>query len=80
MVKRRFLCSLLCCSPCCAVLALVGANTRFVGAYAMFASFAPRILWFAQRNLWFALPILWLAPRNAGLAMGILSKTHQFFL
>ena len=56
MVKRRFLCSLLCCSPCCAVLALVGANTRFVGANAMFATFAPRILWFAQRNLWFAPP------------------------
>ncbi len=73
MVKRRFLCSLLCCSPCCAVLALVGANTRFVGAYAMFATFAPRILWFAQRNLW-------LAPPNAGFAMGILSKTHQSFL
>ena len=70
MVKRRFLCSLLCCSPCCVVLALVGANTRFVGANAMFATFAPRILWFAQRNLW-------LAPRNAGFAMGILSKTHQ---
>ena len=61
MVKRRFLCSLLCCPPCCAVLALVGANTRFVGANAMFATFAPRILWFAQRNLW-------LAPRNAGFA------------
>lgn len=70
MVKRRFLYSLLCCSPCCAVLALVGANTRFVGANAMFATFAPRILWFAQRNLW-------LAPRNAGFAMGIFSKTHQ---
>ena len=70
MVKRRFLCSLLCCSPYCAVLALVGANTRFVGANAMFATFAPRILWFAQRNLW-------LAPPNAGFAMGILSKTHQ---
>ena len=70
MVKRRFLCSLLCCSPCCVVLALVGANNRFVGANAMFATFAPRILWFAQRNLW-------LAPRNAGFAMGILSKTHQ---
>ena len=70
MVKRRFLCSLLCCSPCCAVLALVGANTRFVGANAMFATFAPRILWLAQRNLWFA-------PPNAGFAMGILSKTHQ---
>ena len=63
MVKRRFLCSLLCCSPCCAVLALVGANTRFVRANAMFATFA-------QRNLW-------LAPRNAGFAMGIFSKTHQ---
>ena len=63
MVKRRFLCSLLCCSPCCAVLALVGAN-------AMFATFAPRILWFAQRNLWFA-------PPNAGFALGIFSKTHQ---
>ena len=63
MVKRRFLCSLLCCSPCCAVLALVGANTRFVGANAMFATFAPRILWFA--------------PPNAGFAMGIFSKTHQ---
>ena len=36
----------------------------------MFATFAPMILWFAQRNLW-------LAPRNAGFAMGILSKTHQ---
>ena len=70
MVKRRFLCSLLCCSPCCAVLALVGANTRFVGANAMFATFAPRILWFAQRNLW-------LAPPNAGFALGIFSKTHQ---
>ena len=70
MVKRRFLCSLLCCSPCCVVLALVGANTRFVGANAMFATFAPRILWFAQRNLW-------LAPPNAGFAIGILSKTHQ---
>ena len=69
MVKRRFLCSLLCCSPCCAVLVLVGANTRFVGANAMFATFAPRILWFAQRNLW-------LAPPNAGFAMGIFSKTH----
>ena len=67
MVKRRFLCSLLCCSPCCAVLALVGANTRFVGANAMFATFAPRILWFAQRNLW-------LAPRNAGFALWIFSK------
>lgn len=44
MVKRRFLCSLLCCSPCCVVLALVGAKTKFVGAYAMFATFAPRIL------------------------------------
>lgn len=58
MVKRRFLCSLLCYSPYCAVLALVGANTRFVGANAMFATFAPRILWlapmiaaFAPRNL-----------------------------
>lgn len=51
MVKRRFLYSLLCFSPCCAVLALVGANTRFVGANAMFATFAPRILWFAPRNL-----------------------------
>ena len=51
MVKRRFLCSLLCCSPCCVVLALVGANTRFVGANAMFATFAPRILWFAPREL-----------------------------
>ena len=70
MVKRRFLCSLLCCSPCCAVLALVGANTRFVGANAMFATFAPRILWFAQRNLW-------LAPPNAGFAMSFFSKTHQ---
>ena len=56
MVKRRFLCSLLCCSPCCVVLALVGANTRFVGANAMFATFA---------------------PRNAGFALWILSKTHQ---
>ena len=54
MVKRRFLCSLLCSSPCCAVLALVGANTRFVGANAMFATFAPRILWFAQRIAAFA--------------------------
>ncbi len=63
MVKRRFLCSLLCCSPCCVVLALVGANTRFVGANAMFATFAPRILWFA--------------PTIAAFAMGILSKTHQ---
>ena len=63
MVKRRFLCSLLCCSPCCAVLALVGANTRFVGANAMFATFAPRILWFAHTI--------------AAFAMGILSKTHQ---
>ena len=68
MVKRRFLCSLLCCSPCCVVLALVGANTRFVGANAMFATFAPRILWFAQRNLW-------LAPPNAGFALWIFSKT-----
>ena len=69
MVKRRFLCSLLCFSPppCCAVLALVGANTRFVGANAMFAMFAPRILWIAQRNLW-------IAPMNAGFAMGILSN------
>ena len=56
MVKRRFLCSLLCCSPCCAFLAPVGANTRFVGANAMFATFAPRILWLAQRNLWLAPP------------------------
>ena len=56
MVKRRFLCSLLCCSPCCVVLALVGAN-------AMFATFAPRILWFAHTI--------------AAFAMGILSKTHQ---
>ena len=71
MVKRRFLCSLLCFPPpCCAVLALVGANTRFVGANAMFATFAPMILWFAQRNLRFA-------PTNAGFAMGIFSKTHQ---
>lgn len=44
MVKRRFLCSLLCCSPCCVVLALVGANTRFVGANATFATFASTIL------------------------------------
>ena len=63
MVKRRFLCSLLCCSPCCVVLALVGANTRFVGANAMFATFAPRILWFAHTI--------------AAFAMGILLKTHQ---
>ena len=63
MVKRRFLCSLLCCSPCRAVLALVEANTRFVGANAMFATFAPRILWFAHTI--------------AAFAMGILSKTHQ---
>ena len=63
MVKRRFLCSLLCCSPCCVVLALVGANTRFVGANAMFATFAPMILWFAHTI--------------AAFAMGILSKTHQ---
>ena len=63
MVKRRFLCSLLCCSPCCVVLALVGANTRFVGANAMFATFAPRILWFA--------------PTIAAFALGIFSKTHQ---
>ena len=55
MVKRRFLCSLLCCSPCCAVLALVGANARFVRANAMFATFAPRILWFAHTILCFAL-------------------------
>ena len=48
MVKRRFLCSLQCCSPCCAVLALVGANTRFVGANAMFATFAPMIAAFAM--------------------------------
>ena len=47
MVKRRFLCSLLCYSPCCAVLALVGAN-------AMFATFASRILWFAHMILCFA--------------------------
>ena len=77
MVKRRFLCSLLCCPPCCAVLALVGANTRFVGAYVTFASFAPRILWFAQRNLWFAPPNAGFATPNAGFGMGILSKTHQ---
>ena len=70
MVKRRFLCSLLCCSPCCAVLALVGANTRFVGANAMFATFAPRILWFAQRDLRFA-------PPNTSFALWIFSKTHQ---
>ena len=63
MVKRRFLCSLLCCSPCCAVLALVGANNRFVGAYAMFATFAPMILWFAHTI--------------AAFALGIFSKTHQ---
>ena len=67
MVKRRFLCSLLCCSPCCVVLALVGANTRFVGANAMFATFAPRILWFAQRNLW-------LAPPNTSFDLWIFSK------
>ena len=67
MVKRRFLCSLLCCSPCCVVLALVGANTRFVGANAMFATFAPSILWFAQRNLW-------LAPSNTSFALWIFSK------
>ena len=60
MVKRRFLCSLLCCSPCCVVLALVGAN-------AMFATFAPRILWFAQRNLW-------LAPPNTSFDLWIFSK------
>ena len=77
MVKRRFLCSLLCCSPCCVVLALVGANTRFVGANAMFAKFAPRILWFAQRNLWFAPRNAGFALPNAGFVMGILSKTHQ---
>ena len=70
MVKRRFLCSLLCCPPCCAVLALVGANTRFVGANAMFATFAPRILWFAQRDLRFA-------PPNTSFALWIFSKTHQ---
>ena len=70
MVKRRFLCSLLCCSPCCAVLALVGANTRFVGANAMFATFAPRILWLAHTIAAFA-------PMIAGFAMGIFSKTHQ---
>ena len=63
MVKRRFLCSLLCCSPCCAVLALVGAN-------AMFATFAPRILWFAPPNAGFA-------PTIAAFALGIFSKTHQ---
>ena len=81
MVKRRFLCSLLCCSPCCAVLALVGANTRFVGANAMFATFAPRILWFAQRNLWLAPPNagfaprdLWFAPPNTSFALWIFSK------
>ena len=67
MVKRRFLCSLLCCSPCCVVLALVGANTRFVGANAMFATFVPRILWFAQRNLW-------LAPPNTSFDLWIFSK------
>ena len=70
MVKRRFLCSLLCCSPCCAVLALVGANNRFVGANAMFATFAPRILWFAPPNAGFA-------PTIAAFALGIFSKTHQ---
>ena len=70
MVKRRFLCSLLCCSPCCAVLALVGANTRFVGANAIFATFAPRILWFAPPNAGFA-------PTIAAFALGIFSKTHQ---
>ena len=70
MVKRRFLCSLLCCSPYCAVLALVGANTRFVGANAMFVTFAPRILWFAQRDLRFA-------PPNTSFALWIFSKTHQ---
>ena len=81
MVKRRFLCSLLCCSPCCVVLALVGANTRFVGANAMFATFAPRILWFAQRNLWLAPPNagfaprdLWFAPPNTSFALWIFSK------
>ena len=36
----------------------------------MFATFAPMILRLAQRNLW-------LAPRNAGFALGIFSKTHQ---
>ena len=36
----------------------------------MFAMFAPMILRLAQRNLW-------LAPRNAGFALGIFSKTHQ---
>ena len=70
MVKRRFLCSLLCCSPCRAVLALVGANNRFVGANAMFATFAPRILWFAPPNAGFA-------PTIAAFALGIFSKTHQ---
>ena len=70
MVKRRFLCFLLCCSPCCVVLALVGANTRFVGANAMFATFAPRILWFAPPNAGFA-------PTIAAFALGIFSKTHQ---
>ena len=73
MVKRRFLCSLLCCSPCCAVSALVGANTRFVGANAMFATFAPRILWFAQRNLW-------LAPPNAASLLRIPVSLCGFFL
>ena len=70
MVKRRFLCSLQCCSPCCVVLALVGANNRFVGAYAMFATFAPMILWFAHTIAAFA-------PMIAAFALGIFSKTHQ---
>ena len=77
MVKRRFLCSLLCCSPCCAVLALVGANTRFVGANAIFATFAPRILWFAHTIAAFAPRDLRFAPPNTSFALGILSKTHQ---
>ena len=77
MVKRRFLCSLLCCSPCCAFLALVGANTRFVGANAMFATFAPRILWFAHTIAAFAPRNLRFAPPNTSFALGIFSKTHQ---
>ena len=74
MVKRRFLCSLLCCSPCCAVLALVGANARFVGANAMFATFAPRILWFAHTIAAFAPRNLRFAPPNTSFALWIFSK------
>ena len=74
MVKRRFLCSLLCCPPCCAVLALVGANTRFVGANAMFATFAPRILWFAHTIAAFAPRNLRFAPPNTSFALWIFSK------